>query len=294
MTEMVKRTTLYDNGRTVIRHVVNPNRAKDTLVVTFAEMMRNDPSKPGFGQEFLLRHAVDVVTVQKRHESWYQDLKVDHFRKAIAKVRASYDRVVCYGISMGAFASLYFGGSIGASIMAISPLCSIHPLYPELGHNEYRKKVEATQCDLSEAPKSDRPVCIVYDPLQPFDSIYIRSEVKPAFPNASFYIAPGSGHPSSFCLNNMRILGKLVLGFVDNDATFNIAAAMRPLRATSHVYLETMADRCSKKMRFNTAVHLYSRAIRLAPERSILVEKRQKAAQRMVGSASSPQGERAA
>merc|ERR1712192_20010 len=113
-----------------MRHLRNANRQSDRLVVTFAEMMMNDPSKPGFAQDFLIKNGYDVVTVQKRSETWYQDLSVDYFRRVILRISGEYSGICCYGISMGAFASLYFGGSIDASIIAISPLCSIHPLYP--------------------------------------------------------------------------------------------------------------------------------------------------------------------
>ena len=268
------RVTLLDNGQTIIRHLRNPGRKSDTLVVTFAEMLMNDPSKAGFGEQFLLKAGYDLVIVQKRSESWYQDLKVEDFAGAVSGIAAQYRDVTCYGISMGAFAALYFGGSIDASILALSPLCSIHPRYPQLGGQEYRKHVIATQCDLAGVPKSRQPVFIVFDPRLHLDALYMRAEVMPAFPDATIAIAPGAGHPVSRCLNGTGLLGPLVLGFLQDRRTPDIAAALRPHRASSAFWLANLADRCTRRARFSTAMSLYEKAIDLASDPAFFIAKR--------------------
>ncbi|WP_439498979.1 hypothetical protein [Bosea sp. (in: a-proteobacteria)] len=268
------RVTLLDNGQTVIRHIRNPGRKSDTLVVTFAEMLMNDPSKAGFGEDFLLKAGYDLIIVQKRSENWYQDLKVEDFSSAVSGIAAEYSDVVCYGISMGAFAALYFGGAINASILALSPLCSIHPRYPQLGGREYRKHVVATQCDLAQAPKSQQPVFIVFDQRLQLDAFYMGSEVVPAFPNATIAAAPGAGHPVSRCLNGMGLLRPLVLDFIQDRRTPNIAAALRPKRASSTIWLTNLGDRCARRKRFTAALSLYEKAIGLAPDPAATIAKR--------------------
>lgn len=271
---MLDRVTLLDNGQTVIRHLRNPGRKSDTLVVTFAEMLMNDPSKPGFGEHFLLKAGYDIVLVQKRSENWYQDLKVEDFANAVSGVAAGYDSTVCYGLSMGAFAALYFGGAIDASILALSPLCSIHPRYPQLGGHEFRKQVIATQCDLADAPKSRQPVFIVFDPRIRQDALYMRAEVVPAFPDATIAVAPGAGHPVGRCLNGMGLLSPLVLGFIHDRQMPDVAAAMRPHRASSAIWLANLGDRCARRKRFATALSLYDKAIGLAPDPAPIIAKR--------------------
>ncbi|KRE18026.1 hypothetical protein ASE63_02235 [Bosea sp. Root381] len=266
--------TLLDNGQTVIRHLRNPARTRDTLVVTFAEMLMNDPSAAGFGEKFFLKAGYDLVIVQKRSESWYQDLKVAEFRDSVSGIAAQYRDVACYGISMGAFAALYFGGSIDASILALSPLCSIHPRFPQLGAQEYRAQLTATQCDLADAPKSEKPVFIVFDPRVHLDALYMREEIIPAFPDATIALAPGAGHPVSRCLNGMGLLGPLVLDFVQDRRTPNIAAALRPKRANSPFWLANLADRCARRSRFDTALSLCDKAIGLASDPAFFAAKR--------------------
>ena len=269
----VRRTVIYDNGRTIIRHVRNRKRTRNVLVITFAEMLVNDPEKPGFAQDFLLKNGYDVIAVQKNSESWYQDLNPDHFRRAIMRVSQSYDGLVCYGISMGAFAALYFGGYVNASIIAISPLCSIHPLYPALGAHEHRRNVLATQVDFQDIPKTTGRVCVIYDPLSPSDRLYIRNEVMPAFPGAQYFLAPGSGHPSSACLNAMGLLRPTVLDFLEGEDISGFRSNAREKRAGCALYFSHMADHCLRRKRPDLALSMVTKALELSPDSEPLQEK---------------------
>lgn len=274
----INRVTLLDNGQTVIRYIRNPRRTSDKLVVTFAEMLVNDLSKPGFGEGFLMKAGYDLIIVQKRSDIWYQDLGLEDFSKAVSSISAGYSKVVCYGASMGAFAALYFGGSVNAAILAVAPLCSIDPRYPEFrvpGHiNRVTKHVVATQYDLADAPKADGPVFIVSDPLMKLDALYMRREVLPAFPNATVALAPGAGHPGTVPLNNMGILQPLVLKFIEHGHTSNVAAEMRAVRARSWVWLMSFAEQCVWRRRFTAASWLFSRAIGVAPDPAPVIAKR--------------------
>lgn len=278
MTTVINRVTLLDNGQSVIRYIRSPERTSDTLVVTFAEMLVNDLSKPGFGEGFLLKSGYDLVVVQKRSDIWYQDLGLEVFSKTVSSISAGYSKVACYGSSMGAFAALYFGGSVDASIIAVAPLCSIDPRYPELrvpGYiNRVTKNVVATQYDLADVPKADRPVFIVSDPLMKLDAFYMRKEVLPAFPNATVALAPGAGHPGTVPLNNMGILQPLVLKFIEHGHTSNVAAEMRAVRAKSWVWLMSFAEQCVWRKRITTASWIFSRAIGMAPDPALVIAKR--------------------
>lgn len=267
------RETIFDNGRTVMRHLRNKARRQDTLVITFAEMMVNDPSKPGFAQDFLIKNGFDVVTVQKRSESWYQDLKISHFQRALSHASPDYSNLCCYGISMGAFASLYFGGSVDASIIAISPLCSIHPLYPKLGAHDHRKTVLATQVDLGETIIGTGPALIVYDPLSRSDQLYINAEVRPAFPRACYVLAPGTGHPSSASLKEMGLLQRTVLEAIGAGPSNQMRTAIRQSRASSPSYLVKMAEYSMRSGRVEQAMQLVEKARKAAPQNERAIER---------------------
>lgn len=267
------RETIFDNGRTVMRHLRNKARCKDTLVITFAEMMMNDPSKPGFAQDFLIKNGFDVITVQKTSESWYQDLKVSHFQRAVSRASQGYSNLCCYGISMGAFASLYFGGSVDASLIAISPLCSIHPLYPKLGAPEHRKTVLATQVDLGEVIIGRGSALIVYDPLSRSDQLYIKEEVRPAFPHACYVVAPGTGHPSSASLKEMGLLQRTILETIEAGPSKEMRKEIRQSREKSPSYLVRMAEYSMRSGHAERAIQLVAHARETAPQDERVMER---------------------
>lgn len=267
------RETIFDNGRTVMRHLRNKARRTDTLVITFAEMMMNDPSKPGFAQDFLIKNGFDVITVQKMSESWYQDLKISHFQRAVSRLSPGYSNLCCYGISMGAFASLYFGGSVDASIIAISPLCSIHPLYPKLGAHDHRKTVLATQVDLGETITGQGSTLILYDPLSRSDRLYIENEVRPSFPRACYVLAPGTGHPSSASLKEMGLLQRTVLETIESGPSNKLRCEIRRSRPTSPSYLIRMAEYSLRRRRAAQATKLVKKAKKTAPHSEQVMER---------------------
>lgn len=266
--------TIMDNNQTIMRHIRNPKRTSDKLVITFDEMMANDPSKPGFGESFLLKAGYDLIVVQKRSDIWYQDLGVADFSEAVSRVSAGYSDLVCYGVSMGAFAGLYFGGAVNAAILALAPLCSIDPRYPDLRPPKPLDQVPATQYDLADAPKSDKPVFIISDPLMRRDSLYMRKEVLPAFPKAMVALAPGIGHPGAVPLNNMGLLQPLVLKFIKQGEVSNVAADMRTVRGKSWVWLMSIGEQCVWRKRFTMACRLFDKAIGLAPDPAPVIAKR--------------------
>ena len=74
-------TTLLDDDQVVIElHACTP--PAKTLVITFDPLMYLWPC-PAFGLEFLLRQEVDVVTVRKRSEDFYQGLDRVLFRRVV-------------------------------------------------------------------------------------------------------------------------------------------------------------------------------------------------------------------
>ncbi|MDP3417945.1 hypothetical protein [Falsiroseomonas sp.] len=258
-------TLLLDNGHSVIRHHRTSHGSCGVLVVTFAEMYQNDPSKPGFGQDFLLTAGFDVVTVQKRSELWYQDLSPESFRAAVAPVASQYSRVVTYGVSMGAFAALLYAGAIGASALALSPMVSIHPHLPGAQLVELRGKVELRHIYLTDAPRGDGTIVVIYDPLMSHDQLYVEREVMPAFPDAKIVRLPRGDHPVARALWEMGILQSLVVGFL-REGQVPAARFERPHRGQSSVYLANLATHCARRGRVALGLRLFDRAIDLAQD----------------------------
>jgi hypothetical protein len=256
-------TLLLDNGHSLIRHHRAPQGAGGVLAVTFAEMFLNDPDKPGFGQEFLLKSGFDVVTVQKRKELWYQDLPVETFRAAVAPVARDYARVVTYGVSMGGFAALLFAGSLDACALALSPRVSILPHLPPTEAAPRRGTVPLLHIHLKDAPRGRGTMLVIYDPWTRLDQFYLDQEVLPAFPEARIVPVPWAGHPVSRALGEMGLLPSLVRGFVAHGVV-PARHFERPHRARSAVYLANLGGHCGRHGHPALGLRLFDRAIALA------------------------------
>ncbi|MFK4048194.1 hypothetical protein ACI2KH_25080 [Roseomonas mucosa] len=262
-----------DNGETRIVHVASELGNRDVVVVTFSEMWRNNPDDLGFGEKFLIEAGIDVIAVRKRRDNWYQDLSLGEFVRSVGGTCSLYRRSACYGASMGGFAALFYGGSIGASIISVSPMVSIHPDYPEFGSNFYRKLVEIKNVDLRSVPKSKELVTVVYDPMKRADLKYVTREVIPAFQRARVIRLPYTGHPSTYTMAEMNLLQPLVLQFIRFGTILDLSVAVRHRKAQSIYYLWNLARRCAASKKFRIATTLYQCAIARAANPEPIEEK---------------------
>lgn len=124
------------------------------LDITFG----GQPSKltaSGFGTGWCLGKGWDTIYVAQRAETQYQDLPLEAFVGAVAEVIEGRD-VVCYGSSLGAYAALYYGGSIDARIIAAAPML---PAWPPL--KRPKDAIPLKHLPLNDVPRSrHEPVLI--------------------------------------------------------------------------------------------------------------------------------------
>jgi hypothetical protein len=84
--------------------------------------------RPGFGEHFFHHAGIDAVHMLSRENDWYHYPEMLEAVGCVAGAVQSYQRVVAYGSSMGAYAAIRFGGLAGAkAILALSPQYSIDP-----------------------------------------------------------------------------------------------------------------------------------------------------------------------
>ena len=98
-------------------------------VVTFDSFTdRRTLDREGFGEGFFASRGVNAIHVLSRDNDWYLLPDIELALDAAAKATASFDRVLAYGSSMGAYAAIRLGGLAGASTaIALSPQFSIDP-----------------------------------------------------------------------------------------------------------------------------------------------------------------------
>lgn len=220
-----------DDGYGIYAH--RHRKQKRTLVITF-DGIKSGISQKGFGTDWSLKQGYDTIFVSQQRRSQYQLLSRDIFVDTVLPISSAYDRVVCYGASLGGYASLYFGGSISARIVAASPRLSNHPDFPQ---NKYSYIKFLHERVLPEPTFSEPPV-IIFDPLQLRDSRFIFQYVGQRYKDIYLSALPGVGHLTLQAMARAgllsRFMPKMITGKVNILPKWAVSAiceiSHKPLR----------------------------------------------------------------
>jgi hypothetical protein len=234
-----------------------------TLAVTFDPLLYLC-DKPPFGHEFFAKQAIDVVSVRKKAEHFYQPMSRAAFQAALAPLKSRYARVVCYGSSLGAYAALYYARDLPWTVIASSPRVSVHPVYGAKAwqqrcafrHERFRPDA-AARCD----------AIIFYDPRDVIDRRYIDGEVLPQFARAQVVRVPFAGHPANQFLGDIGYIAPYVRAVV--AGTERPTLQRRAHRARSATYHQVLALTCVQHGHVAWADALVQRALALNPRRML-------------------------
>ena len=223
----------------------------------------------GFGEDFLFANGISAIHVLGRGDDWYQ---YDDVFDALATVKAATagaERRITYGSSMGGYAAVRFADAVAADgVLALSPQWSINPAkapwedrWPQDSHRiAWNDRIDgAVRCRTT-------PI-LVYDPCMPLDHRHatrIAAETQSVLLPVSY-----SGHPSSTFLGEVRLLRTLLEDILqDRFDKATTIAAVRARRATSSVYLGTLAEH-QPAVRPRTALALARAAHAAQPGRTL-------------------------
>lgn len=201
------------------------NKPSDTLVITFGGLPAGLESD-GFGTDFCLVHGYDTIYTSQRINTQYQGLSLEDFQAAVAPKAAEYEKVVCYGPSLGGYAALYYGGSVNARIIVAGPVL---PAWPHL-RNRKCADVVITHRALTDVPKTEHAPVVVYDPMVVSDKNNIETLVQDAYPNMTKVEVPFAGHPVLVSLAKARVLRPFILHFFETGEVMDFE---RPAEGTA-------------------------------------------------------------
>lgn len=170
------------------------------LIITFGTLQAG-LANAGFGTDVCLRHGHPTIYVAPRKGSWYQELSLDAFANAVTPLIGN-KRPAVYGTSLGGYASVYFGGSIDADIIAAAPRCLA---MPELQMN-HAQTVPMRHEPLTDAPRTTGKVAVFWDPHERPDSILVNNFIRKKYPDAEYQEFPYAGHT---VLKTMAKIGKI-------------------------------------------------------------------------------------
>lgn len=182
----------------------------DKVVISFGGLpSRKAPE--GFGSSFIQGLGYDHIYVAQAAGTQYQQLPLSDFVDAVKTVIEGKD-VFTYGSSLGAYAALYYGGAINASIIASAPKNSAHPsmLKKRFSHIEFMHD------DLVNVPKSQVQPLILFDPFRAEETQFIREWVTPAYPDAYLIKVPFAGHLVLEAMKESGVLRDFITSYIED------------------------------------------------------------------------------
>lgn len=165
----------------------------------------------GLGRSFTRDHGLDYVYVAQRLGSDYQELSLQSFRAALVPILHRYEHILAVGAGLGGYAALYYGGSVGARVVAFNPLLHSHPAMARPRGGPYLHR------SLNEAPPPAGKPLIVWDPARPRQDQFLRRAVKPVFPEAGYYSLETDSPNAYGPLRDAGKLDHLLLGQLNGD-----------------------------------------------------------------------------
>lgn len=147
-------------------------------------------SPGGFGTRLAGKYGYDNIYAAQRPGSQYQELQAEELCEAVAPYLDNYDRVVSYGASLGGYAAVYYGGPLGARIVAVSPHNSAHPL---IDRSSFRL-LPFTHREIADNPASEHSPIIISDPTRGDDQEFINRLILPAYPELRRVEVPYASH----------------------------------------------------------------------------------------------------
>lgn len=183
------RITLHDIG-------------SDKTVISFAFLGAGISDK-GSDRDFCLANGYNNIYVSCSGEDRFQSLSIESFESAVMPYIKG-KQVISYGTSVGAYASLYFGGGINARIVAFSPRNSFHPIF-KWQSKKFKHRY------LRDTTRSSITPTIIYDPFEKTDHRYVTECIMPAYRQLNIVTLDNCGHKTSLALSKAGLLKNFVL-----------------------------------------------------------------------------------
>ncbi|WP_024717949.1 MULTISPECIES: hypothetical protein [Pseudomonas] len=223
------------------------------LVVAFHALQLTqylDLPRKGQSRETLRAAGLDSVQVIPRGNQWYQYGDIDEMILAIRTISDTYQEVVAYGQSMGAYAAIHTSAALQPSkVLAICPQFSVDParISFDSGFKVLAADIDFVRDDISKNASSETEFVIAFDQLYQIDNNHYN-EYEKNLKNLYRLRMPFCGHGVSESLKQAGMIpGHLLSLITDGKAHINIVRQeFRRNRHRVQTYLDAMKLRLAK------------------------------------------------
>lgn len=193
------------------------NQNSEITFITFNGTKTTKKTIP-FGMSFIIKNGWNLISVAQDNDTQYQDLSLEVFHNAISPVIIKKE-VYAYGVSLGGYCALYYGGSIDATIIAASPKNSAHP---SINLTRFQK-LNFNHKSFSEIPVTKKKVYITYDPTINADKNFIFNIISSAYLHPEYLPIENGTHMILQSFLKANILKLYIYSIVYNQYDSDIA-----------------------------------------------------------------------
>jgi hypothetical protein len=244
--------TSHDDDRITLLQA--GDQPAERVIISFGGQP-SDLSDVGFSSRFALENDWDNIFVAQRHGTQCQGLPLETFRDTVLPIIADRE-YLSYGVGLGGYCALYYGGAIDARVLAAPPML---PDWRPLNILFYAD-LPMTHAELWDLPHASRPLVVMFDPERPPDQFLVTHMVLPTYPQARLVRIPFGGHAVLLALAKLGCFKPMMMGIIEHD---EIIAFDPPdsQHSVSHV------ENARKKMEIDTAIGHLRTSLAIRPTR---------------------------
>jgi len=219
-------------------------------------------NRPLWGFNFLSKEKINTISfVHIGENNYYQSREFEAYLEKLGDELAIFPERIGYGVSRGGFATSLYANSLKLDrALLLMPLSTyddqLAPWDP--------KAQKASQDSPLPTSNNDATICrvpltVIYDPLFKADRLHIERYSNVV----SRLKLPGVGHRIPRALQDMGLLKKVVLDFIDNKLdTEAFPELIRERRKLSYYYRHLLSDP-TEKLTFKRKMILYYHKLNL-------------------------------
>lgn len=197
------------------------DRRSNITFITFNGTKTTKETAP-FGLSYVMLNGWNLISVAQDNDSQYQGLSLKDFYEVVQPIIVNKE-VYTYGVSLGGYCALYFGGCINATIIAASPKNSAHP---SINMARFRN-ASFNHEEFSAVPITNKSVYIVYDPTIKSDSMFIANCISLAYPSPNFLMIENGTHAILQTMLKAKVLKLYINTIVNKNYNNSISRYIR-------------------------------------------------------------------
>ncbi|MDN7352593.1 hypothetical protein [Acetobacter senegalensis] len=246
------------NGEDIVLHF--QKGISDFIIVTFESVNKEGEAESGFfGKKPANKNGYNIIGITSKKPNWYLSSEMETALSLCSNITRDYSIIICFGYSMGAYGSIKYSRSIGAtSTLALAPQYSI--LSSDCPLNDFLSGFSAFAqpgMAITSADIGGR-IYIAHDPCEYVDTVHANLIAAQAEHAVHLFPFFGAGHQIIDYVKGSENFQKMMLSLAGKTKT-DIVNVVSLIRRRQGSYLSKLFGASCQKHPYLTAKALLSK-----------------------------------